>query len=102
MQHRLVQQGSAQQGLGQGRRAQDIKQPERARNAVGDDAGQCQCREGYQIALRNEDHAGDGEGNQQANSEQQIDGAGGQTILQQREKDRLIHQVIFPAKPGAG
>jgi len=61
-----------------------------------------QCRGGQraecqQVALRHEDHPCDGERDQQADGEQQIDRAGGDAVLQQGEEYEGVYWIALQA-----
>ena len=50
-----------------------------------------------QVALRHEDDARDGERDQQADGEQQIDRAGGDAVLQQGEEYEGVYWIALQA-----
>src|SRR5579883_578398 len=79
--------------MGERQRGERIEQPERSRQAPGLQSGSGQRAEGEQIALRDEDDARDRKNDQQPDREQQVDRAGGDPVLQQREEYKRIHAV---------
>ena len=69
-----------------------IEQPQRAGHVAGKQEGEGERAIGDEIALRDEDDAGDREDQQQPEREKQVDRARGQPVLQKQEEDLRVHR----------
>ena len=86
--------------------AEDDGQPHRARQLAGLDGGQGEGAVGDEFALGQEDHPGDGEHQHQGQGQQGVDGAVGEAVLAQEQKNLQIHECFQRrgprGRPGAG
>ena len=72
------------------------RQPRGARHLAGRQRGVGQRAVGDELALRNQDHAGDGEHQHQRKAEQRIDRAVGNAVLHQEQHDRRVQDRALP------
>ena len=77
--------------------ANAVEEPQRARDVPGLQFCGGERAERQQIALRDEDDAGDREDDQQPDGKQQIDRAGGDPVLQQRKKYERVYWMALQA-----
>ncbi len=70
------------------------QQPDCAGHLASLQRGQGQRAESDEFALRNEDDAGDGEDEDQREGEQRIDGAVGDAVLAEKEKNLEVHMTL--------
>jgi len=70
------------------------QQPDRAGHFAGLQRGQGQRPEGDEFALRNEDDACDGEDENQREGEQRVNGAVGDAVLAEKEKNLEVHVTL--------
>ncbi len=78
------------------------RQPRGARHLAGRQRGIGQRAVGDELALRNQDHAGDGEHQHQREAEQRIDRAIGNAVLHQEQHDRRVQDRTLPLTRRAG
>jgi hypothetical protein len=81
----------------QGECADSVEQPQRAGDGTGLQSCSGERAERQQIALRDEDDAGDRKDDQQPDREQQVDRAGGDPVLQQRKKNKGVYWMALQA-----